>query len=68
MTRWTSLSSILRLDDRVGMAAPADAVELVEIERDGDRVEPMPEYDRWDTAGLAQMRYRLADLGSARSG
>jgi hypothetical protein len=58
----------LELNDRVRVSRPADMVELVGIQRDGDRVDAVTENDRWDFACPAQESDMLADLCPAGRG
>ena len=57
----------LELDDGVRMSRTADVLELVEVQRDGDRIQPVTEDDRRNAATPAQLRDVLADLGPAGS-
>ena len=50
------------------MDGPAQQIELVRVERDGDRLQAVTEDDGRDLAGLAQMRHRLAGFGPAGGG
>jgi len=59
------LAAELELEDRVRMHGPPEVVELVGVDRDGDRSHAVAEDDRGDLAGLSKVGDLFADLVSA---